>query len=165
MSAALTVQKALRLREEARALLRDPALPALLSSLDRAIGETRRVMAETGMTRVCADCSSAGDAGCCVRRVSYDCDSVILLINLLLGVSLPLRSGDRDACHFLTEAGCSLRARPVICINYLCSRLRDSIHREGLLLFQEAAGREMDSLFSTEEHIKRRLQGRGLSSP
>ncbi|MFA5354740.1 MAG: hypothetical protein WC291_10965, partial [Thermodesulfovibrionales bacterium] len=130
-------------------------LQALLLSLDSDIENTRQIMGETGIAQECAGCASTGGGICCVRRVSYNCDSIILLINLLLGVSLPVEHEAPDACHFLTQTGCSLRARPVICINYLCRRLKNRIPPEKLLRFQEISGQEMDTLFRVEEFIKK----------
>lgn len=150
------IQTALRLKESAgQDLLQDTALRTLLSSLDRSIEETRKAMIETGMLKECADCASAGGGFCCVRPVSYNCDSVLLLINLLLAVSLPVHPADPDSCYFLTQRGCSLRARPVICLNYLCRRLKNSIPPEKLIRFQEIAGQEMDNLFRVEEYLKK----------
>jgi hypothetical protein len=60
-------------------------------------------------------------------------------------------------CPFLTEQGCSLRARPVICVNFICQRLSRNITHENLVRLQEVAGEEIAALFTAEEYVKKKI--------
>jgi hypothetical protein len=140
-----------------RSLMEDEKLKSLLSRLDQDIEATQRGMLSTGVMMECADCAVNGEGTCCGKHTGHKCDGVLLLINLLLGRSLPARPYYHDLCYFLTEEGCSLRARHIICVNYVCRRLRKNIPHNILIRLQEIAGPEMDTLFIVEEHIKKKL--------
>lgn len=114
-------------------------------------------MAAIGLVKECADCAVNGNGTCCGARTGNKCDSILLFINLLLGKSLPDRAQDSHLCYFLTKQGCALRARHVICVNYLCQRLRKTIEHEKLILLQETAGEELHALFILEEYIKKKI--------
>jgi hypothetical protein len=66
---------------------------------------------------------------------------------------------DTTSCYLLGENGCLLRAREVICVNYLCGRIYRNIEKEKLIHLQRTAGNELNSLFLLEEYIKKRLRG------
>ena len=66
---------------------------------------------------------------------------------------------DTTSCYLLGENGCLLRAREVICVNYLCSRIYRNIEKEKLIHLQRTAGNELNSLFLLEQNIKKKLRG------
>lgn len=145
-------------------LLQDEKVQTLLVQLDQHIGATQKALVAGGIIRECADCAVYGDGTCCGKRTGYKYDSIILLVNLLLGKTIPLQSQDPHACYFLTSEGCILRARHVICVNFLCPRLRKNIQQEMLIQVQDVAGHELDTLFLVEEYIKKKI-GPVHSSP
>jgi len=140
-----------------KTLLKDEKFKTLLFRLDQNIEATQREMVSTGIVMECADCAVNGEGTCCATHTGYKCDGVLLLINLLLGRALPSQPYYFDLCYFLTKEGCSLRARHIICVNYVCQRLRKNIPHNKLIRLQEIAGAEMDTLFIVEEHIKKKL--------
>jgi hypothetical protein len=82
------------------------------------------------------------------------------------GIASPSARNDKKgdayeptSCYLLGENGCLLRAREVICVNYLCGRINKNIEKEKLIQLQRTAGNELDSLFLLEEYIKKRLRG------
>ena len=139
------------------ALLQDEKVRTLLVQLDKNIEATQKEMVAVGVIRECADCAVNGEGTCCGKRTGYKYDSVILLVNLLLGKTIPLQSQDPHACYFLTREGCILRARHVICVNFLCPRLHKNIQHEMLVQLQQVAGEELDTLFLVEEYIKKEI--------
>jgi len=139
-----------------KALLQDEILKALLALYTLCIENTRTKMDATGVISECTDCAISGEGTCCGQRTGYKCDRLLLLINLLLGKTLPVIVQGSGRCYFLTEQGCSLRARPVICVNFLCERLMQNIKHEKLISLQQIAGREMDTLFLIEEYLKKK---------
>ncbi|MEW6068353.1 MAG: hypothetical protein AB1610_08700 [Nitrospirota bacterium] len=133
----------------------DQKFKALLIKLDKNIEATQKEMIASGVTMECADCAANGEGTCCGERTGHKCDSILLLINLLLGKSICIQTRDPNLCCFLTEQGCSLRARPVICVNFTCRRLSRNILHEKLVRLQQIAGEELNALFSIEEYIKK----------
>ena len=129
----------------------------MLLQLDKNIAASKREMASTGVTGECADCAVNGEGTCCSSRTAQKSDSILLLVNLLLNNPLPEKGGNSDLCYFLTDSGCSLRARPVICVNFVCSRIRKNIPFHTLIELQKTIGYELEILFSVEEHVKRKI--------
>jgi hypothetical protein len=147
-----------------QSLLQDDKVRPLLIQLDQHIEATQKALGAGGIVSECADCAVNSDGTCCGKRTGYKYDRVILLVNLLLGKTIPRQSQDPHACYFLTQEGCMLRARHVICVNFLCPRLRKNIKQEMLIQVQEVAGKELDTLFLVEECIKKKV-GPVHSSP
>ena len=145
-------------QEFGQASLQDENLQALLLRLDQQIEAAHKEMLAIGVVKECADCAVNGDKTCCGKRTGYKCDSILLLINLLLGKSLPIKQQDHHFCYFLTKEGCLLSARHVICVNYLCQRLRKNIPHERLIRLQVIAGEELNTLFVIEEYIKKKIE-------
>ena len=137
--------------------MQDRTIHSMLGGLDRHIETTQRAMVSAGIVKECADCAMNGEGTCCGVRTGYKSGSVLLLINLLLGRTLPSVPADTHLCHFLTKHGCALRARHVICVNFLCQRLRDVFPHNILWNVQEIAGREIDALFVLEEFINKKI--------
>ena len=77
----------------------------------------------------------------------------LLLINLLLEVHLPVRPEWTDSCHFLGKMGCCLKARHVLCINYLCEKIRKMLAHEDLIRLQQIVGEEMETAFRLQERV------------
>ena len=117
------IEKARRLFEVYGAgLLSDRSIAALLSSYSELIEEGGRMMRESGGGDACAQCA-ARTGSCCFEGIEAGYDSVLLLINLLLGCALPLEREIPGGCHFAGEKGCKLVARYAFCLNYLCPDL------------------------------------------
>lgn len=153
------ITKAYDLKKKfSNSLLQNKDFRNLLINLDEKIENTRKKMIEIGVVRECADCAVNGEGTCCGMRTAYKCDSIILFINLLLGITFPFRIENPHLCFFLSKHGCLLRARPVICINYICNRLRNNIPHEKLVDLQNIAGEEITALFMIEEFIKKKIQ-------
>jgi hypothetical protein len=142
-------------------LLQDKETRGQLLQLDQNIEATWNEMVSNGVVRECSDCA-VKEGSCCGAGMENSYDEVLLLINLLIGRTLPRQAYDTTSCYFLGENGCLLRAREVICVNYLCQRISRSIQKEKLIHLQKIAGDELNSLFMLEQHIKKRLKGRGL---
>ena len=142
-------------------LLQDKETRGQLLQLDQNIEATWNEMVSNGVVRECSDCA-VKEGSCCGAGMENSYDEVLLLINLLIGRTLPSQAYDTTSCYLLGENGCLLRAREVICVNYLCQRISRSIQKEKLIHLQKIAGDELNSLFMLEQHIKKRLKGRGL---
>jgi len=144
-----------------QALLQNKEVRDLLLQLNQNVELTWNEMDSVGIVRECRDCA-VKEGSCCGTGMENNYDEVLLLINLLLGRTLPRQAYDSNSCYFLGENGCLLRAREVICVNYLCGRIYRNIQRESLIHLQKTAGKELISLFMLEQHIKKSLKGRSF---
>jgi hypothetical protein len=128
-------------------------ITSYIEKLSLSIEKSKRMMEILGVSRICGECR---DASCCGRGIEEKYDPITLLINLLLGNELS--EGDAEGCYFLTSSGCSLKAREVICVNYLCEKIYSSVEREKLISLQKVYGEELETLFLISEMIKRRIR-------
>ncbi len=135
-------------------LKRDPEISARLEELSAGIKASSELSLRSGVSRVCQICEEEEGGSCCGAGIENCYSPELLLINLLFGVTLPESGNFSKSCRFLGEGGCILKAREILCINYLCSKLQKTIPPEMLLQLQEANGAEMDLLFVLHERIK-----------
>jgi hypothetical protein len=140
-------------------LRRDPSLASLLGEMQERVRCSWGTMVELGICAACAHCDEIEPEGsCCSRGLENKFDSILLLINLLLEVDLPLERMRDDSCRFLGPKGCVLKARTVLCIDYLCPGLEKELGIESLVKMQEVAGEEIRTAFLLTERVKRLIQ-------
>lgn len=143
---------------------RDHKVKGLMSGLEQSISDSHRVMTEAGIGDICESCEKEDGGSCCGKGMEDTYDGPILLINLLLGQDIPKTRKDPKSCLFLGDKGCLLRARHVICINYLCRRITDRIHPDILSVLREREGREIEHLFLLKDRIIGLLKMHGKSN-
>ncbi|MCP4683322.1 MAG: hypothetical protein GY864_13410, partial [Desulfobacterales bacterium] len=107
-------------REFGGQLLKGKGIQSLSKRLKNAVHSSHREMTESGIVPLCAECEQAEGGSCCGKGLENKYDGWLLLINLVLGVALPKSRYDSKSCFFLDKTGCSLLARHVICVNYIC---------------------------------------------
>lgn len=161
-STELSIQKKI---EQARSLhtawgdslRQDPSIHTLLQRLKTNIANTWKTMLELGVVAECKHCEEEEGGSCCGGGIEDRYDTVLLLINLILGISL-LVQPHNNSCYFLGKNGCVLRARHVLCVNYVCEKLRNKLPQDKLIRLQEIAGEELDTLFLLHEAIKKHIR-------
>ena len=131
-----------------------------LERLRACIEASRGVMTETGVVDECRRCEEVEGGSCCGSGIENRYSEVLLLINLLLGAPLPEGTERPGSCYFLGETGCTLRARHVLCVNYLCARLRQRLTPAQFSRLQDASGEELETEFRCYETFKRFLNRR-----
>ena len=129
-------------------------LAELLSKIDA----SRRAMRDRGVAQACAHCDREEGGSCCGAGIEDRYSPTMLLVNLLLGADLPAQRRIAGSCFFLAPLGCTLPAREIICINYLCTRLQKSIPAEDLHALQQVTGEEMEAIFAFHEALKKVLR-------
>jgi len=139
-------------------LLKDPGISSLLERFSAAAEASHRRMIETGIAEVCRACDVEEGGSCCGKGIENRYSGLLLLVNLLLGCSLPSVRYDPRGCFFLGEQGCLLQARHVICINYLCRKITDRFSPERLAPLREREGEEIDSLFLLSERVRKAIR-------
>jgi hypothetical protein len=140
-----------RLGDDLRA---DSGISAQLRELAARIEISAGASLRSGVARACRQCERDEGGSCCGAGIEDRYTPELLVINLLLGVTLPESRHWTKSCHFLHERGCLLQARDILCVNYLCSILRKAVPAEKLLMLQEANGPEMELLFLLHDRIR-----------
>jgi hypothetical protein len=139
-------------------LIEDPRIHALLSKLRDCIENTNQSMLTLGVVAECKNCEEKEGGSCCGSGIENKYEAVLLLINLLLGDSLENEAPSGSSCYFLGKKGCTLTARHVLCVNYICQKLQKKLTREQLIALQTCAGEELDTLFFLHEAIKKHIR-------
>jgi len=133
----------------------DPTSADLLSRLRSAIEASSARMLDSGLVQACAECETLEGGSCCGRGLEDHYDGYLLLINLLLGATLPAERRDPRSCYFLGLKGCVLSARHVLCVNYLCRKATDRIDSKALALLRELEGVQLEVLFLLHERMRK----------
>jgi hypothetical protein len=85
-------------------------------------------------------------------------DPVLLLVNLLLGVQIPLSREVEDGCLFVGSGGCELAAKHSFCLNYLCPDLKAGLDADAEKRLLSVIGEELLQGWELELGIRSWLQ-------
>lgn len=157
------IEEARALYEARGSLLREEVgIRDLLTRLEGSIRASTEAMHAFRVAQACKRCEELEGGSCCGAGIDNRYDPIQLLINLLLGVALPDRRKVPDSCYFLETDGCCLKARHVLCVNYLCTRLQQSLSAEERNALQAVLGTELDTGFILHEALRKRVGHRAL---
>jgi hypothetical protein len=115
-------------------------------------------MLELGIVETCKHCDEQEGGSCCGAGLENKFDTFLLLINLLLGVSLPEGHRRPDSCYLLTDKGCTLKVRLVLCVDFLCLKILNILSRGDLIKLQQVSGDELTTGFMLYDAIKKFLR-------
>ena len=133
----------------------------LLRELERRIKSTRESMMDFRIVQICKGCDEKEGGSCCGAGVENKFDTYLLLVNLLLGVSLPEHHVRTDSCYLLTDKGCILKMRLVLCIDFLCDKILNALSVGEHLRLQKISGEELVAGFRLYDAIKKFLRQAG----
>ena len=139
-------------------LIHEKSVVDYLTDLECSVRASHKEMREVGILEICRVCEKTEGGSCCGKGLENKYDGWLLLINLLLNVQLPRKRHDRRSCFFLGDAGCLLKARHVICVNYLCNQVTKQIDPLKLSVLREKEGEELKIIFLLQERLKRVLR-------
>jgi hypothetical protein len=139
-------------------LLGDPVVSELLERVHSAVSAANQVREAAGIERMCAECETREGGSCCGVGLEDKYDARLLLINRLLGVDLPHRREDPYSCWFLSGRGCRLRARHVICVNYICEKIEKGVEADRMREIREKEGAELAGIFRLHQRVTELLQ-------
>lgn len=140
-----------------RQLANDQTISCTLKKLKKSIQNTQDVFFSAGISAECKKCGENGEH-CCSAGTENKYSDILLLVNLLLGNPLCHQPLSPSACGFLGGKGCTLIARHVICVNYLCKIIHNNIDRKRLIAVQQVFCRELDVQFVLCEKIKEKIR-------
>ena len=146
-------------------LRRDPSIRDLLVKLEGNIEKSRQAMLSLGIFEACRRCDEEEGGSCCGAGLENKFDSFLLLMNLLVGVSLPQCHSRPDSCYLLAARGCMLKVRLVLCVDFLCPKILDVLTRDELLRLQLISGDELVTGFILYDEIKRFFRQSGNTKP
>jgi len=138
-----------------RRIFADKTIVDLLAKLEHAIAKSHEEMRTAGILEICRACEQKEGGSCCGAGLENRYSSWLLLINLLLGVGLPTRRYEPKSCLFLAHTGCLLKARHVICVNYLCAKITHQVDARKIATLRDREGEELNTLFLLHERVKR----------
>jgi len=116
-------------------------------------------MQSMDMGRLCSHCATRSDGGCCSAFMADNTDSLLLLINLLMGIKVQRRNKVDENCCFLGEQGCIFLAKPIFCLNYNCKNIIDSVDTESLEPLYRLAGAVLSQQTRVETWLLDVLRG------
>jgi len=137
------------------ALRQDTTVGSLLESLRQRIELSGKAMVEVGVVAACRHCEEVEGGSCCGAGIENRYNTTYLLMNLLLGGILPEKRLSAKGCFFLGATGCTLLARTVLCVNFLCLGIQKILLPEELIRLQTITGDEMDTGFLLHEAVKK----------
>lgn len=138
-------------------LIEEKEIGSELESLVVFTKEIAELMQETGLVDLCRHCEEDEGGSCCGRGIENRYDAVLLLINVMLGVALQKARMNKSSCRFLSSTGCTLLARTVICISYVCDTITLNIPTERLSGLREKEGELLKTLYRLDILIRKKL--------
>jgi hypothetical protein len=144
------------------ALLAMPSIMRQLALLTDRADAVNQWMQIIGIPTLCTVCAATGvNGGCCSLGMADESDTVLLLINLLTGNEVGIRRTDAIECSFLGTAGCTLRFKPMFCLNYLCRQIRQRLAPGELGRLERVSGLLLQSQYQIEQLLVAILQTSG----
>jgi len=138
--------------EQGSALLAQPCIVQQLELMNERAAAVSRSMINTDIPMQCTVCATIGkNGGCCSLAMADESDTILLLANLLAGNEVQVQRDDGRECSFLGPAGCSLRFKPMFCLNYLCSQIRQRLAPENLHKLDRTTGLLLQGQYRTEQ--------------
>ena len=141
-------------------LKRETHIHQLIEKLERCLENSRAAMLELGIVETCKHCDEEEGGSCCGAGLENKFDTFLLLMNLLLDVSLPEGHRRPDSCYLLTDKGCRLKVRLVLCVDFLCPKILDTMSRGDLIRLQQVSGDELKTGFMLYDAVKRFLRNK-----
>ncbi len=148
MSTLTKIQKTIHKAEQlysvySKEILEDSRIILLLGQYQRAILQTKSHFRNSRVVEACSRCARTNEGSCCFEGMEDNYDTVLLLINLLMGVNLPHERELENHCFFLGKNGCKLLARYYFCVNYFCPELEKSLGKQNMNRLSAVIGNEI----------------------
>ncbi len=140
------------LKEYGEEILKRPKIKALIEELKRYIKERKEKMNSCGMIDICRACEEK-EGSCCGKGIEEKYDEFMLLLNMLLGCNIPKERYKEDSCLFLGKNGCILLAPHVLCINYICKKIKEGISKHNLSELRQIEGNIIFTIFNLKEEL------------
>lgn len=111
--------------------------------------------------RLCSQCASRPDGGCCSAFMAGNTDAIQMLINLLLGATVTEHPDSGENCCFLGPRGCCFPVKPIFCLNYNCTHILESAGSDQLHTLYRLAAAVLSQQTRVEFLLHEELRRRG----
>ncbi|MFN3567803.1 MAG: hypothetical protein ACK4UR_02710, partial [Caldimicrobium sp.] len=105
----------------------------------------------------CFICSVLENKGCCKAGLENEVTVNIILINFFLEKEIPLEREIGKRCFFVGSRGCKLFARPYLCREFFCNRLKQKFTQEEYKEISQAIAQELTLLYTLCDYIKKEM--------
>jgi hypothetical protein len=136
----------------------EPAIAKLLPVLAEYARELQQQLQNMGLTEQCRLCGGSPAGGCCSLEMTGEADAILLLANMLIGCQVAVSHRGGSECGFLDHQGCSLRLKPIFCLNYNCRNIRTDSSAANMLILARATGRLLAAGTELEQSLLAFLQ-------
>jgi hypothetical protein len=102
---------------------------------------------------LCSRCAARPGGGCCSAYMAGNCDSLLILLNLLLGSEIDLQPDSGENCCFLGPRGCLFVVKPIFCLNYNCSHILNNAEPAQLATLYQCSGAVLSRQTALEEQL------------
>ncbi len=140
-------------REHGREMDANPAIRSGLAGIRIRAADLEEQMQAMDMGRTCSGCAARADGGCCSAMMADNTDAILLLINLLLAARPGWLEDNPAECPFLGRQGCTLAVKPIFCLNYNCSQIREAAGRGEMETLERLASRLLSAQTEVEKTI------------
>jgi hypothetical protein len=148
--------------EQGSALLAKPDITQQLERMNERAASVSKSMQNTAIPEQCTICATTSkNGGCCSLSMADENDTILLLANLLAGNEMRVQRNDGRECSFLGQSGCSLRFKPMFCLNYLCSHIRERLAADDLRKLDRATGLLLQEQYRIEQMLLAELKAFG----
>ena len=132
----------------------DAGIRSLVTGYREAISETGEAMNGMGVVEACTVCAARCRDGCCFMGIEDGYDHILLMVNLLLGGSLPHHGELPGCCYFVGSKGCTLIARYYFCLHYFCPDLMKSLGSARVTTLLATVGIELSIGWRLEKAVR-----------
>ena len=115
-------------------------------------------MTQMRMGELCTRCAQSEGGGCCSLYMAGETDSIQLLMNLLAEVDVKQSRHDGVQCCFLGENGCIFLMKPFFCLNYNCTKIRETTEPEDFNILEHLTGQLLSKQYDIEKKLLDKLQ-------
>lgn len=131
----------------------DERLQSALKDLQQLAEELSAHMTTMNMGEQCGQCAAKEDGGCCSLYMAGETDCVQMLMNLLLGIDVKIVRDDGYECCFLGPTGCIFQCKPMFCLNYNCTHIKENSGDAMLQKLEKLSGRLLRHQYLVEQMI------------
>lgn len=130
----------------------------LLQNYEKSILNSNLIMENIKSFEECYICSVLDKKGCCKAGLENEVTINILLINRFLNKDIPTEREVPGRCFFVGPRGCKIFARPYLCREFFCKRLKERFKEDEYIKVTQAIAEELTLLYQLCEYIKREYQ-------
>ncbi len=134
-------------------LTTDDSLNRALEKLQFLEKELSAHMTAMNMGAQCVQCASKEGGGCCSLYMAGETDAVQMLMNLLIGIEVRRVRDDGFECCFLGPAGCLFAFKPMFCLNYNCTHIKEKSGSAMLQKLEQLSGNLLRHQYFVEQMI------------